>query len=173
MPTLPLHPAIVHLPLGLALVLPLLAVAVGLAVWRGRLPRGAFAVLFGLQLVLVGTGALSMKLGERDGDRVEKVIPERLIEAHEERAEAFLLAAVVVLVGAGALLVLPARALAGASAAVALGTLVVAGLGIRTGEAGGALVYQHGAASAFLPGAGPASGVVPASAHGEREHDRD
>ncbi len=38
-----------------------------------------------------------------------------------------------------------------------LGTLLVFGLGYRTGEAGGRLVYEHGAAQAY---AGPA-GVSP------------
>jgi len=45
------------------------------------------------------------------------------------------------------------------TAAVAtLGTLVVLGLGYRTGQAGGSLVYEHGAAQAFGT---PASREVP------------
>ncbi len=89
---------------------------------------------------------------------------ERLIEAHEERAEAFVWAGAVVLAGAAALLVVPASAVPGIAAAVVAGTLVVAGLGLWTGEAGGALVYTHGAAAAWAPAPVPAGrSTVPAA----------
>jgi hypothetical protein len=42
-----------------------------------------------------------------------------------------------------------------------LGTLVVFGLGFRAGEAGGKLVYEHGAAQVYVTGdagAGPVEG---------------
>ena len=74
MPTLPLHPALVHLPLGLAMVLPLVAFGVALAVLTRRLPRAAFAVVVALQALLVGAGIVSMQLGERDEKRVEQVV---------------------------------------------------------------------------------------------------
>jgi hypothetical protein len=38
------------------------------------------------------------------------------------------------------------------AAAATLGTLVVIGLGYRVGDAGGRLVYQHGAAAAWADG---------------------
>jgi len=55
-------------------------------------------------------------------------------------------------------LVLPQGPLRAAAAVGAcLGTLLVFGLGYRTGEAGGRLVYEHGAAQAYAaPG-----GVLP------------
>ena len=99
MSTLPLHPAIVHVPLGLAFVIPLVAIALAVAYARGRLPRSAFAILLGLQVVLVAGGGIALKLGERDEKLAERVVPERLIEEHEERAELFLGAAAVVLAG--------------------------------------------------------------------------
>lgn len=149
MPSLPLHPAFVHVPLGLALVLPLVAAGVALAVWRGGLPRAAFAVVVGLQALLVASGVVSMQLGERDEERVERVVSERLIEVHEERAEVFVWAAAGVLVIAAAVLVVPRAAspvLAGVLCAASIG---VAALAMWTGEAGGELVYHHGAAAAF------------------------
>jgi hypothetical protein len=48
-----------------------------------------------------------------------------------------------------------------AAAAATLGTLVVLGLGYRTGQAGGDLVYRHGAAQAFAGSAAPPGYVSP------------
>lgn len=169
MSTLPLHPSIVHVPLGLAFVLPLVAAGFAIALWRRAVPRSAFLVVFGLQAVLVGAGVVAMKLGERDEKRVERVVAERLVEAHEERAEAFVWTAALVLAGAAAVLVVPARAAGGLAAAVAAGTLAVAALGAAAGHAGGELVYRHGAASAYLPGGAPeaAGGPVSAGRHAD------
>lgn len=169
MPTLPLHPAAVHVPLGLAFVLPLVTAAIALAVWRRRLPRAAFAVVVGLQAVLVSSGVVAMQLGERDEDRVERVVAERLVEVHEDRAEAFLWAAGLVLAAAAAALVLPGAAAGVASALTVAGTVAVLALAIRTGEAGGALVYRDGAAAAWTAPAGSSRGpaaLVPAARRG-------
>ncbi len=169
MTTLPLHPALVHVPLGLALALPPIAVGLAIALWRGWLPRAAFGALVGLELILVGVGIVAMQLGERDAHQVERVVAERLVEEHEERAEAFLWGAGVVLAGAAAVLVVPAVAAPALAAVVAAGTLAVAALGVATGSAGGELVYQHGAAAAFLPAhtPGTAPGAVPSRAPDE------
>ena len=162
----PLHPALVHLPLGLALATPLLAAGLALAVRRGWLPRRAWAAAVALQALLVAGGAAAMITGERDGDRVEKVVGEAPVERHEERAEAFVWTAGAVLVVAAAALLVPARA-AGPVAALSLaGMVAVAGLAIRAGQAGGELVYRHGAARAF--GAGGGAGAPPAAAEPDR-----
>jgi hypothetical protein len=48
------------------------------------------------------------------------------------------------------------------AAAATLGTLLVLGLGYRTGQAGGSLVYEHGAGEVYsgsvAPGAGARTG---------------
>ena len=160
MTTLPLHPAIVHLPLGLAFVVPLLAIGLLVAHRRRALPRAAFGVLVGAQALLVAGGVVSMKLGERDEKRVERVVGEAAIESHEERAEAFVWTAGVVLAGTVAILVVPAGAVAVTASVVAAATLAVAGLAVAVGEAGGKIVYQHGGAAAFSTGAGPGSAVA-------------
>jgi hypothetical protein len=90
-------------------------------------------------------------------DRVERFVGENLIAAHEASAELFLWSAGTVLVPAilAAIVKKEKTRQALALSAVA-GTLVVAGLAFRTGSAGGALVYQHGAANAYVtPGAAP------------------
>ena len=175
MSTLPLHPAIVHLPLGLAFAMPLVAIGLVLAHRLGRVRRHGFGILIGLQLLVVASGAIAMQLGERDAKRVEPIVGDAAVDAHEERAEAFVWAAGAVLAVSAALLVVPAGAVGAVGALAAAGTLVVAVLAARTGEAGGAIVYARGGAAAFVvPSGGAAAGgtrVVPARHEGRSDDD--
>jgi hypothetical protein len=158
MDTLLFHPKVVHIPMALAVLMPLIAGGLVLAWWRGWLPWRGWLVAVGLQAVLLVSGLVALRTGEAEEERVERIVSESLIEAHEEAAEVFVW-------GSGAVLALMLAAAAFGQkrsglpiAAVAtLGTLVVLGLGYRTGQAGGSLVYEHGAAQAYgEPGAGDA-----------------
>jgi hypothetical protein len=104
-----------------------------------------------LQAALAGSGLVAMNTGETEEERVEEIVPERHIEAHEEAAETFVWASAIVL----ALMLLPlmlpeGRLRTAAAVGACLGTLLVFGLGVKTGEAGGRLVYEHGAAQAHV-----------------------
>src|SRR5262245_23767162 len=137
------HPKLVHVPMALGVLMPLIAGGLLLAWWRNWLPRRAWFVAVGLQAILVGAGALALKSGEAEEERVERVVAERYIEAHEEAAEAFVVASGVVLAGMVLAAVLGSRRAGVPTAALAtLGTIVVLGLGYRTGQAGGSLVYE-------------------------------
>ena len=152
MTSLPLHPAIVHLPLGLAVLMPLVALGFAWALWTGRVRPRAWVAVVALQALLLGGGLFAINTGGREEDRVEKVVAESAIHQHEAYAEQFVWAIGITL-GLSALVLVarrPAVARALVSAAVA-GTIVVLGLGVRVGEAGGRLVYEHGAASAYGP----------------------
>lgn len=161
------HPKLVHVPMALGVLMPLVAIALLVAWWRGWLPARAWALAVGLQALLLGSGLLALRSGEAEEDRVERVVPERLIEQHEEAATAFVW-------GSGAVLGVMLLAMALSSrrsgravaAAATLGTLVVLGLGYRTGQAGGDLVYRRGAAQAYVGGAGASDtpGTAPARA---------
>ncbi len=144
------HPKVVHVPMALGVLMPLIAGGLLLAWWRAWLPRRAWLLAVGLQAILVGSGVLALRTGEVEEERVEGVVADRYIESHEEAAEAFVWASGGVLglmLLAGALgsgrFGLPVATVA------TLGTLLVLGLGYRTGEAGGSLVYRHGAAQAY------------------------
>jgi uncharacterized membrane protein len=144
-----LHPFIVHLPLGLAVMLPALLLLLSWQEGKGRLTRSAWsAVLLVQALVVLGSFA-AMKTGGMEEERVERGVPEAAIHAHEEAAEVFTWA------GAGLLLltVLPLLPLGAGLRRVVpfilLGlSLVALALALRTGKAGGELVYQHQAAAA-------------------------
>lgn len=176
------HPKLVHVPMALGVLMPLVAGGLLLAWWRKWLPPRGWIVAIALQAVLLASGILAMTSGDAEEERVEDVVAERFIEAHEEAAEVFVWAsggvlAVMILAGA-----LGSRrgGLATATAA-ALGTLVVLGLGYRTGEAGGRLVYQHGAAQAHTTtalaaaeaGSAPSAEAGSGGEAGEAEEDDD
>jgi uncharacterized membrane protein len=149
------HPKVVHLPMALAVLMPLIAGGALFAWWRGWLDRRAWVGVVLLQAVLVGSGAVAMNTGEREEDRVEQIVAEEHIEAHEETAESFVWASAAVLLLMAVPLVLPeSRARRAVSMGAFLGTLIVFGLGYQTGEAGGRLVYQHGAAQAYVTNGG-------------------
>src|SRR5688500_15819798 len=83
------HPSLVHIPMALGILMPLIAGALFLAWWRGWLPRRAWLLAIGLQAILVGVGILAMRSGEAEEDRVERVVAKEHIDAHEEAAEGF------------------------------------------------------------------------------------
>jgi uncharacterized membrane protein len=151
----PLHPLFVHLPIALAVLMPLLAGGLLLAWWRDWLPKRSWAIAAGCQALLFASGLVAMRTGEADEERVERVVPEPAIEAHEEAAETFVWSSGAVALLTLLPLLLRRRQVAGLAAlAAAVGTVVVLGLGYRVGQAGGELVYRHGAGAAFAAQAG-------------------
>lgn len=174
MTSLPLHPAIVHLPLALAFVMPALAIGFGWALWKGRIrPRG-WAAIVALQAVLLGGGLIAMNTGEREEARVERVVPEVALEQHEELAEQFVWATGGTLLLAGLVLMFRQPAITrGLSIATVAGTLVVAASAIRVGHAGGRLVYEHNAGAAYaVPAQGSGATLTDAvEPRHPREHD--
>ena len=144
----PHHPAVVHLPIALALLVPLLAFFALLASRLDFLPERAWVFVVLLQALLVGSAWLATETGEAEDERVEKVVAEHHIHAHHERAERLMIGAGVALLVIGAGLA-PGRV---GELARPLGlalSLAVAALAVDVGRSGGALVYEHGAASAY------------------------
>lgn len=165
----PLHPALVHVPLGLALVMPLVAGGLALAIRGGSLPRRAWLLAAALQAVVLAGGGAAFWAGHREEHRVEGLIAERLVERHEDRAEAFLWSAAGALALALAVLAVPERRAPAAAAAATAAAVVVAALGMWTGKAGGELVYRHGAARAYT-GAAETAQAARLEAHGRHRH---
>jgi uncharacterized membrane protein len=173
MDTLFFHPSLVHVPVALGGLMPLVAGGILLTWWRRWLPRRAWALAVALQVILVGGGLLALRTGEAEEERVERVVPERFIEAHEEAAQEFVWASGAVLALMLLGLALPARraALPVALAGV-LGSVVCLGLAYRTGQSGGSLVYRHGAAQAHVAAVSP-SPLPPRAPGSHDQRDRD
>jgi len=168
----PLHPAVVHFPIVLVILLPLVALGALLAIRRGASFRPVWAVPLAVAAGLLASSWLAVETGDADEDRVESVVAESAIEKHEEAAERFL-------VLSGVLLLVVAAGLAPGSLGSAgriISTIGAMGLviaGAQVGASGGELVYEHGAAAAYTqPAAGGAaeSGRV---ANGAEDQDED
>jgi uncharacterized membrane protein len=156
----PLHPAVVHIPLALALLSPFVALAGVLAVARGWLPVRAWTAVVLLQALLAGSAWLALETGEEEEERVEDVVGEKPLEEHEEAAERFLAIAVAGLAVSGAGLLSGKAGSYGRVASVVSGALILAAA-VAVGDSGGELVYEHGAAQAYVhpAGGGEAAGA--------------
>ena len=73
----PLHPAMVHLPLALAVLVPGLALLGALAIRLQLVPPRTWVAVLLLQAMLVGSGWLALETGEAQEERVEEVVAER------------------------------------------------------------------------------------------------
>ncbi len=168
----PLHPAIVHLPIALAVLVPLFAIGAVLAIKRGAPSQKTWAIPFALIALLLVSGWASLQTGKRDEDRAERVLGEAPIESHEEAAEGFLVATGVVLLLAGAGF---ARGQVGTAArgVAVVGTIALMGAGYNVGHTGGALVYRNGSAMAFVGGGDGGAAAATADAGGDDDDDDD
>lgn len=149
----PLHPAIVHFPLVLAFLLPISAV---IAVWtirKGSRVTRAWLVPLAIAGALSLSSWLSVETGENQDERVEQVVDEQPLETHEDAAEQFLTASIVVLLITGAGMFKGRTGGVARYASVVIAIALVGGAAY-VGHTGGQLVYKHGAASAYAtPGA--------------------
>ena len=87
MGSLPLHPALVHVPLGLAFVIPLVALALTVLVWRGVVSKKAWAMMVALQAVLVAGGVVAIKTGGAEEERVEDIVHGKGAYHHDEEGQ--------------------------------------------------------------------------------------
>ncbi len=147
----PLHPAIVHLPVALAVLLPLFAIGALIAIRRDVKPRGVWGLTVGLLFALSVSAWVAIETGEDQEERVERVVADAPLDTHEDAATAFLWLSVGLLAVAGVGL-LPGRVGSSARFLATAGSLALLVAGYRVGHSGGELVYTHGAASAYVSG---------------------
>lgn len=155
----PLHPSIVHLPLALTFILPVLIVVFAFMIKANKMTPKGWLVIVGLQLAVVISGYVALETGETEEHTVEKVVSKSLIHEHEEAAEIFTGSAVIALVLSIAAFFIRKEIGFPLKLGIAGLTLVSCFLAYRAGQLGGELVYKHGAASAY--GDGESSGLLP------------
>jgi uncharacterized membrane protein len=170
----PLHPAIVHFPVVLAVILPLFAIGAAWAIRRGARARRAWAIPVSVAAALALSAWAAVETGEEQDERVERVVAEAPLSAHEEMAETFLTGATVVLLLAAAGLA-PGIAGRAARAVTVVGSIVLVVGAARVGHTGGQLVYRYGAAQAYASGDSASSNGPLARAgahHGDNDDER-
>lgn len=145
----PLHPAIVHFPIALSVLVPVLAAAALVAIRAGFVPARTWIGVVALQAALVGFAWFAIETGEEQEEKVEDVVAESHLEAHEEAAERFFYGAIGAAFVSAAGLLSGSRGGVGRAATVAAGLAVLAA-GVAVGHSGGELVYEYGAASVYV-----------------------
>jgi uncharacterized membrane protein len=166
----PLHPAIVHFPIVLAVLLPFAAVVALLSIRRGAPARKVWPVLVVLAALLFGAAFVSVRTGEAQEERVEDVLAsERPLHDHEESAERFLVLAGIVF-ALSPIGLLKGRAGVAGRVALGVGSLALVAAIWPVGTTGGELVYEHGAAQAYVGGTS-AVGAGIAVRSGGSDHD--
>lgn len=149
----PLHPIIVHFPIALTVILPVLILVFAFMMKLNKLSRQTWLIIIGLQLATTVTGYIALETGETDEDVVEKVVDRKFIHEHEEAAEIFVGATVVALVLSIGSFFLKTQILFTVQLVIGFVSLICCYLAYNTGILGGELVYKHGAASAYVIGA--------------------
>lgn len=144
----PLHPAVVHLPMALAVLLPVFALVALVAVQRGARPLRTWGVAAAMFAALALSSWASIETGEDQEDAVESVVPDAALDTHEDAAEQFLWLSVAMMGVAGVGL-LANRAGSAARLLATAGTLGLLVAGYRVGHSGGELVYRYGAGAAY------------------------
>lgn len=173
----PLHPAVVHFPIVLACLLPVVAAGALWAIHRGASASRAWAMPLLFAAALSASAWAAIETGEDQAERVERTVGEQRVDAHGEMAKGFLVGSVVLLTVAAIGL---ARGRLGGSARVlaTAGSVALVLVAARVGHSGGQLVYKFGAASPYVTSG--ASGVesaesstAPRGARSLRDRDAD
>ena len=145
---LPLHPVVVHFPIVLGILLPFAAILVWWGIKKNLVKQKVWAVIIAIVLVYGASALLAVEMGEKDEDKVEKVVAEKLIEEHEEMGE------LIPWFAGGLLLISFSGYYWKNSHAARLGFVVLSLVAIiplaNTGHTGGKLVYKYGAAKAHM-----------------------
>ena len=155
---MPLHPALVHVPLAAAAILPGLALAV--LIWPKRLgvPWSFFPIA---QLLLCASLYGVMAAGQSEAELVLQAgFRREILDRHADLAELSVLVSLGVLLPA-AWAVRPGRSALARRCFFVLAQLALAFIVVWTGREGGRLVYEHDAPRFRMrtPGAAPLRGI--------------
>lgn len=156
----PLHPSIVHLPIVIAFIMPILVIVFAWMIKTNKMSPKGWLLIVGLQLAVVISGYVSLETGETEEHTVEKVVSKDYIHEHEEAGEIFVGSAVLALVLSIGVFFLRKELQFPIKLTIAVIGIISAFLAWRTGKLGGELVYKHGAASAYGHGV-ESSGLLP------------
>jgi uncharacterized membrane protein len=157
----PLHPMIVHFPLAISYILPVLIVVFAYMIKNHKMTPKAWLIIVGIQLAVVGSGYISLETGETEEHTVEKVVDKQLIHEHEEAAEIFVGSTVLALVLSIGVFFIRKEIGFPIKLGIAVLGIISGYLAFRTGNLGGELVYKHGAAGAYVIEDNSSMGILP------------
>jgi uncharacterized membrane protein len=146
---LPLHPLVIHFPIVLGTLFPI----VGILFWWGIkekvVPQKLWSLVVIFAFIYTVSSVVAVELGEIDEEIVEEIVSERVIEEHEEAGE------LIPWVGGTLFIVSMIGYIRKKSDRLRLTLAILSLLAvyplIETGHTGGKLVYKYGAVIAHLP----------------------
>lgn len=147
---IPFHPIVVHFPIALSFILPLLILVFAFMIKKNKMTHLAWVVIIGLQLLTTVSGYVALESGENEEHLVQKVVDKQFVHHHEEAAEIFVGSTVVALVLSVAVFFLRKEMQFVVQMIIAAVSLVSCYLAYNAGHSGGELVYIHGAGSAYV-----------------------
>lgn len=187
---MPLHPAVVHVPLGLAMVSPVLFFLLWFMIRKEWLPARAWVLAVVIQALLVGSALYAKELGEEDKEKVEKTLSENQdrhhehhagpvmkdkhehsdqehseVEHHEHIAERFIKVEVALLILVLSGLLTRFSFSNQVRFFTVLASLAALYFAYETGHSGGEMVYVKGGAKAYFE----TSAEIPVATHGAKE----
>ena len=146
---MPLHPLIVHIPLVLSGLVPIVAGFLAFQTQKGRGSRKQWLVALALQAAIVIGVLIAIDTGGDEAGVVRSVVPRDAIHDHADAAHWFEYAtfATLALIAAATFLRDKRAAIVGWIAAVV--ALVTCVIGIRVGHLGGKVVFEYDAPAAY------------------------
>lgn len=145
---LPLHPIVVHFPIALAFLLPLLTLLIWFGVKKEAVRPRMWISVIALNGALFGFAWLAEYTGEMDEHKVEKIVGEEIMEDHEDWGKSVLWVSGIVFALSFAPLI--AHRSEGARVIYLLGTLGTLLPVSFAAHSGGIMIYKHNAAQAHL-----------------------
>jgi hypothetical protein len=145
---MPLHPAIVHFPIAVTFLLPLLILVFAWAIKSGKMAKETWLVIIALQAMVTVSGYISLETGETDEEKVSVIVGKELVNKHEESAEIFVGMTVIALAAGVATWFLQPAFQEKLRFGVAIIALLPLFFAYRTAQMGGHIVYRFGGANA-------------------------
>lgn len=133
------HPATVHVPLALAVLIPIAFVLAWWATEKNWLPENFGWVFVGLAALVLGSSAFAFITGEQS--KVMSAAKPELLASHEQRAQVFCAVWVVILFIAGLTQSIGKSRALGSRGVLLLLLILQAVLGVQLGRLGGQIVF--------------------------------
>ena len=146
---LPLHPFMAHIPLVLALCLPIVIVSSIVFIMKKKISPRFWWVPVIIQITIVVFSYIALETGEDQEDTVLQFVAKPFIQQHENAAEIFS-GLGVILLGLMAVVLFVGESLArNLRFLTAVLSLIPLAAGLYAGRLGGAIAYTHGGAEAY------------------------